>query len=125
MKKKTIKIVIFCKDKEIAEKFRIAMEEESKYFKEEIITVKEMAELNKIRDIKLLIYIINSNGQNELKKYKYEDLEEKSDKIIIIDKENEILQNNDGIRSIKKYDDDRAIAFSILYNYYLEFKEEI
>lgn len=117
MKKEIIKIVILSKDTKKAKIFMDAINQESKYFKEETEVVRDIEELSKISDIKILIYLIS---QSEQKKYSYEELESRAYRTIILDREKETMQSKETIKDISRYEDDRAIAFSILYDYYLE-----
>lgn len=111
----TIKIIIFSNDKELAERYMCSINTEMKYFQEQltVITINDIEELKKVNDIKLLIYIINDKKENVLK----EDLKNKSDTVIVVDKVRGTIQNEGIVFSIKKYQDDRAIAFNIVWEY--------
>lgn len=116
-----IKIVIFSNNKEFAEYFAISIKREFKcIFDREIVVINDIEKLNKIKDINILIYLIN---KSETQKYSNEDLKGIADKIVVLDKEQKTIQNGKIKKEIGKYEDDRAIIFSILYDYYLELQK--
>ena len=113
-----IKIVIFSNNKEFAEHFKISIKREFNcIFDREIVVINNIEKLNRIKDINILIYLIN---KKETQKYSNEELKGMADKIVILDKEQEIIQNDEIKMVIGKFEDDRAIIFSIIYDYYKE-----
>lgn len=113
-----IKIVIFSNNKEIAEYFKISIKREFNcIFDREVVDINDIEKLKKIKDINILIYLID---KKETQKYSNEDLKDIADKIVIVDKEQGTIQDNEIKKEIGKFEDDRSIIFSILYDYYKE-----
>lgn len=121
MKKPIIRIVIFSESKKTAKEFENAIKLESKYFKEETIVINDIEELEKVSEVKMLIYITNNTNASM---YDNHDFENITSNIIVINKKEKVINNNGTKSSIARFEDDRAIAFSILYNYYLETRKK-
>ena len=113
-----VNVVIYSKEDKILNDFRCAFEKESKYFYNNIQTIKEPKELNEIKKVDLLIVVFNEKTINCTKI-----LSDKTEKIIIVNLKNEIIKDfqSNTIEGIKNKDF-RVIAFSIAFGFYDELR---
>lgn len=125
MKKDVIQIVIYSNDIELAKKFNIAVKQESKYFKEETKIISKKEELDIVKDINILMILISDKKENELKNYKSKKIKNKAEKVVIVNMKERIVVEKDIIKIMGKNQDEKAIAFSILYDYSIELKNKI
>lgn len=121
MKQEVVSIKIFSKNTKSAEELKNAIIKESKYFKEKVDNISNIKDLDNIKDVSILIVIIDNESKNILKEH-LKILESKVNEIILIDKNTNLLTKEfntyRNIRIFSELKDNRAIAFSILYNYY-------
>ena len=122
MKHELVKIVIFDKNTEESKELKYLLSQESRYFTEEIDEVNNLEKLYEINNIAILIINLN----DETKNVKIKELSHLAKKIIIIDKDNILKKSklNKNIKVINDIQDNRVIAFTILYDYYIELKNE-
>ena len=83
MLKVNVNVVIYSKEDKILNDFKCAFEKESKYFNNNIQTIKEPKELKKIKKVDLLIVVFKEKTINCTKI-----LSNKTEKIIIFDLKN-------------------------------------
>ena len=122
MKHELVKIVIFDKNTEESKELKYLLSQESRYFTEEIDEVNNLEKLYEINNIAILIINLN----DETKNVKIKELNHLAKKIVIIDKDNILKKSklNKNIKVINDIQDNRVIAFTILYDYYIELKNE-
>ena len=110
MLKVNVNVVIYSKEDKILNDF----EKESKYFNNNIQTIKEPKELKKIKKVDLLIVVFKEKTINCTKI-----LSNKTEKIIIVDLKNELIKDfqSNTIEGIKNKDF-RVIAFSIAFGFF-------
>ena len=127
MKQEVVKIKIFSKDVKSSEELKYAIIQESKYFKEKVDIIKNIEDFNNIEDVNILIVIIDNKLKNIIKE-NLTKLESKVEKIVFIDKNNNILAKEfsmyKNIKISSGIDDNKVIAFSILYDYYEKLKNK-
>lgn len=118
MLKVNVNVVIYSKEDKILNDFKCAFEKESKYFNNNIQTIKETKELKEIEKVDLLIVVFNEKTINCTKI-----LSNKTEKIIIVDLKNELIKDFqlNTIEGIKNKDF-RVIAFSIAFGFYNELR---
>ena len=118
MLKVNVNVVIYSKEDKILNDFKCAFEKESKYFNNNIQTIKETKELKEIEKVDLLIVVFNEKTINCTKI-----LSNKTEKIIIVDLKNELIKyfQLNTIEGIKNKDF-RVIAFSIAFGFYNELR---
>lgn len=115
MNKQKVLIVILSKNKELAEKFKYAIDLQYNFFKREIHIINKEKDLKDFSEINILILL-------DPEKYKIKDMEARIEKTVIIDMKKNIIKEDNEKRDISLMKDEKAIAFSIIYNYYKEIK---
>lgn len=120
MKAEIIHIVILSKNRQLAEKFKYALNSESKYFKQQTKIVEEIEDFEKV-DILIVIADEQINWKFiEDNKVVFKDQAKRS---IIIDMQSRIIVRDNITKFLSDSEDDKSLAFSILYNYYIDLKK--
>lgn len=125
MKQEKIQIVLYSNDIELAEKFRKVIDQESKYFKEETTIISEEREFNILKDVNILIILINDELEEKIKSYNSNEINDKAEKVVIIDIQKQNMVEDKVIKTIGNNQDEKAIVFSILYDYSMKLKKKI
>lgn len=127
MKQEVVRIEILSKDVKSSEELKYAIIKESEYFEEKIDIIRKIEELHNVNNVNILMIIIDK----ELKKILKENLamlKDKVNKVILIDKDKNILPKEfnmyKNIKITSGIKDNRVIAFSVLYDYYKELKNK-
>ncbi len=126
MNQEVVRIEILSKDIKSSEELKYAIIQESKYFEERVHITRKIEELNNIKEINILIVIIENRFEKMIKD-NLEMLKCKAKEVIFICKNKKLLEGFNLYRNIKIFsgiEDNRAIAFSILYNYYEKMKNK-
>ncbi len=124
MKEKIIQIVIFSHDQELAGNFKYAINLESKYFKQETRIISDMKELQKGKKVNILIVLIGEQTELKFEKYDKEKLKSKSEELVVIDMQNKTINRSNRTRALSKSQDNKALAFTILYDYSIELNKK-
>lgn len=114
-----VKIIICSNNKELAKQFEIAIKKESKYFTEETYIINEIDE---IFDANILIRVIESNNQRVLNQNELDIIKNKIDNFITVDLKEYIVIEENNENKFTKNEGMRAMAFSIIFKYYLKIK---
>lgn len=115
-----VDIVIYSKEPRIANNLKYAIEKECTFFKQNTQVINDIEKLDKIKNINILIVVYKNQLINEFKSF-----DNKAEKVIIVDlKKGIIKEKQETVEKIKKIEDIRAIAFSIVFNYYDESRKK-
>ena len=113
---KNVNIVVFAEDKKIAQKMKYDIIKEATHFNYFVPLAKVTTKIDYVKrnkNVELLIVILN-DGEEHLKKEFV-----KNEKIVIfINKDKGIMENKDEVIQVFSKFDIRALAFSIVYEYY-------
>lgn len=126
MNQEVVRIEILSKDIKSSEELKYAIIQESKYFEEKVHIIRKIEELNNTEKTNILIVIIDNKFEKIIKD-NLEMLKCKANEVIFICKGKNLLEGFKLYRNIKIFsgiEDNRAIAFSILYNYYEKLKNK-
>lgn len=115
MNKQKVIIVILSRNKELAEKFKYAIDLQYNFFKRDIHIINRAKELENFNEINILILI-------DYDKNKIRNIEDRAEKTVIIDMKKSIIKEGNEKRDISLMEDEKVIAFSIIYDYYKKIK---
>lgn len=124
MKEKVIQIVIFSHNQELAENFKYAINLESKYFRQETIIINDIEELKKVKKVNILIVLIDEQINEKFVEDNKEILNNKSKECVVIDMQNKTIKRRNITKEISKNEDDKALAFTILYDYSIKLNKK-
>ncbi len=120
MNNNVVNIVIYSKETEILNDLKYAIEKECTFFKQNTQIVNDIKKVDKIENINILIVVFKNQRMNIVK-----NLNNKAEKLIIVDLKKGIIKGNqEKVEEITKTEDIRAIAFSIVFNYYDESRKK-
>lgn len=120
---KNVSILVFAEDRKIAQKMKYDIIKEATHYNYFVPLAKVTTKIDYVKrnkNVELLIVILN-DGEEHLKKEFI-----KNEKIVIfINKDKGIMENKDEVIQVFSRFDIRALAFSIVYEYYCkEIKEK-
>ncbi|WP_304683125.1 hypothetical protein [uncultured Clostridium sp.] len=124
MKEKIIQIVVFSRKQELAEKFKYAINWESRYFRQETKIINDIEELRKVKKVNILIVLIDEQMNWEFIEFNKEVLNSKTKECFIIDMQKRTITKNGITELLRDSQDDKALAFKIVYDYYIELKKK-
>jgi len=124
IKDEIIKIVILCSDFNLGNRLKEGINKESNFFKQDTEIILDMNDLNKFEHINLLIFLIDE--KMSLKYCNFKRFYKCVERDISIDLDKCLVRNNYNNTSyeIGKKFDERAIAFSILFDYYTDLEKK-